>query len=52
VPEDGGRRDRLGDEADEPDDEKPLSKVPHAPVIDLRGGELEGGALACERPVL
>ena len=29
VPEHGGRRDRLGDEAGEPDHEHPLSKVPH-----------------------
>ena len=30
VPEHGGGRDRLGDEAGEPDHEHPLSKVPHA----------------------
>jgi hypothetical protein len=29
VPEHGGGRDRLGDEAGKPDHEKPLSKVPH-----------------------
>ena len=29
VPEHGGCRDRLGDEAGEPDHEHPLSKVPH-----------------------
>ena len=33
VPEHGRRRDRLGDEAHEPDHEKPHSKVPHAALI-------------------
>jgi hypothetical protein len=33
VPEHGGRRDRLGDEAHEPDNEKPQTKVPHVALI-------------------
>ena len=33
VPEHGGRRDRLGDEAGEPDHEHPLSKVPHTRTV-------------------
>jgi hypothetical protein len=41
VPEHGSCRDPLGEEAREPDDEKPQSKVPHAAIIDLRTPRLE-----------
>jgi hypothetical protein len=41
VPEDGGRRDRFGDEAHEPDYEKPQTKVPHAAVIGVVPAPLE-----------